>query len=109
MLTLLKGLDSTVIAMNEPKADLNALNEKGRTELAQRAYELAYHYEGEYGSCPQAVLSSIQEVLGIVDDEVIKSGHSLAGGAALSGQGTCGALVGGIMAISCRFGRPRSM
>ncbi len=38
-------------------------------------------------------------------DEVIKSSHTLAGWTALSGEGTCGALAGGIMAICFVHGR----
>lgn len=74
-------------------------------ELLKKAYDLAFKYEAEYGSCPQCVLRTIQEVLGFKIDDVIKCSHGLAGGTALSGEGTCGALVGGIMGISFVHGR----
>jgi hypothetical protein len=38
-------------------------------------------------------------------DDVIKAGHALAGGAGLSGYGTCGALSGGMMSLSFVYGR----
>ena len=73
--------------------------------LKNRAYELAFKYEAERGSCPQAVLSTIYELLQISDPETIKAADGLAGGTALSSMGSCGALVGGILAIGAVFGR----
>lgn len=74
-------------------------------ELAQQAYEKAYEYEATRGSCPQCVLSAIKETIGIVDESTIQAGDALAGGTALSAKGTCGALVGGLQAISSVVGR----
>jgi len=70
-----------------------------------KAYHLAYRYEAEIGSCPQCVLSAVKETLGIIDEHTIQASDALAGGTALSSQGTCGALVGGLMAISSVVGR----
>jgi C_GCAxxG_C_C family probable redox protein len=76
-----------------------------REEKLQKAYDLAFKYEAERGSCPQCVLSAIMETLNIGDSENIKAADALAGGSALSTQGTCGALAGGLMAISSIVGR----
>jgi C_GCAxxG_C_C family probable redox protein len=76
-----------------------------REELIQKAYDLAYKYEAERGSCPQCVFSAIMETLDIGSPETVKACDALAGGTALSTKGTCGALVGGLMAISCIVGR----
>ena len=76
-----------------------------REEKLQKAYDLAFKYEAERGSCPQCVLSAIMETLNIGSPENIKAADALAGGSALSTQGTCGALVGGLMAISTIVGR----
>ena len=76
-----------------------------REEILQKVYDLAYKYEAERGSCPQCVFSAIMEVLKIGSPETVKAADGLAGGTALSTQGTCGALVGGIMAISAVVGR----
>jgi C_GCAxxG_C_C family probable redox protein len=75
--------------------------------LAQQAYDKAMQYELDYGCCPQCVLSAIQETVGVVDDSVIKASHGLSGGGALSGQGACGALTGGLVALSAKRGRDR--
>jgi len=76
-----------------------------REEILDKAYNLAYKYEAERGSCPQCVLSAIMETLDIGDPATIKASDALAGGTALSTEGTCGALVGGLMAISTVVGR----
>ena len=75
--------------------------------LGEQAYEKALKYELDYGCCPQCVLATVQETIGIVDDQTIKASHGLSGGCALSGAGICGALTGGIMALSAKYGRDR--
>lgn len=78
-----------------------------RETLLSQVYDRAAEYEREYGYCPQAVLAAIQDEFGIVEDGTIQASHSLAGGGALCGDGTCGGLVGGMMAIASAFGRRR--
>ena len=79
-----------------------------KQDLAQRAYDKAMKYELDYGCCPQCVLSAIQETVGVIDDSVIKASHGLSGGGALSGEGACGALTGGLVALSAKRGRDRA-
>jgi C_GCAxxG_C_C family probable redox protein len=80
-----------------------------REALVQEAYERALDYELEFGCCPQCVLASVQETVGkdYITDEIIKASHGLSGGGGLVGMGACGALTGGLMALSARFGRER--
>lgn len=78
-----------------------------RQALAQQAYDKALQYELDYGCCPQCVLAAVQETVGVIDDSVIKASHGLSGGGALSGKGACGALTGGLVALSARRGRDR--
>lgn len=75
--------------------------------LAEQAYHKAMQYELDYGCCPQCVLATVQETVGYVDDNTIKASHGLSGGGGLMGQGACGALTGGLMAISAKYGRER--
>jgi len=79
---------------------------ENREILLKKAYDLAFKYEAERGSCPQCVFSAIYETLGIGSEDTIKALDGLAGGTALSAEGTCGALIGGIAAISSIVGRP---
>ncbi len=78
---------------------------KDFTTLQQKAYDLASTYEAERGSCPQAVLAAVMETIDIGDEHTIKAADGLAGGTSLSAEGTCGALVGGILAIGAVVGR----
>ncbi|MFA5082850.1 MAG: C-GCAxxG-C-C family protein [Hydrogenophilaceae bacterium] len=75
--------------------------------LAQQAYDKALQYELDYGCCPQCVLAAVQETVGVIDDSVIKASHGLSGGGGLSGKGACGALTGGLVALSAKRGRDR--
>ncbi|UCG03747.1 MAG: C_GCAxxG_C_C family protein, partial [Candidatus Heimdallarchaeota archaeon] len=53
----------------------------------------------------QCVLAAIKDTVGVVIDDVIKAAHGLSGGGSLMGIGTCGALAGGLVAFSCKYGR----
>lgn len=76
--------------------------------MPEKAYALAYEFEQKYGACSQCVIAALQETIGGVDDTVFKAAHALAGGGAKTGQGTCGALAGGMMSISAIYGRERT-
>lgn len=83
------------------------MNSAAKAALAEEAYERALNYEIEFGCCPQCVLASVQEVIGYVTDDTIKASHGLSGGGGLMGDGACGAITGGLMALSSRTGRER--
>ena len=74
-------------------------------ELMQKAYDLGFRYEAERGSCPQCVLAAVRETINGVDTETIRAADALAGGSALSTEGTCGALAGGLLALGACAGR----
>nr|VFJ57648.1 MAG: C_GCAxxG_C_C family probable redox protein [Candidatus Kentron sp. FM]VFJ58114.1 MAG: C_GCAxxG_C_C family probable redox protein [Candidatus Kentron sp. FM] len=84
------------------------MEKNAKQALAEEAYEKASRYERDYGCCPQCVLMAVQETVGLVDDNTIKASHGLAGGGGLTARGTCGALVGGLMALSAKRGRGRN-
>ncbi len=77
-------------------------------QVPERAYALGFEFEQKYTNCAQCVLAALQQVMGGIDDEVFKAANTLAGGGALTTKGTCGALSGGMMAISTRYGRDRA-
>ncbi len=76
-----------------------------KEEILDEVYDLAFKYEAEIGSCPQCVLAALMETLDVGDTNTIKAVDAMAGGTALSTEGTCGALVGGLAAISSIVGR----
>ncbi len=82
-------------------------SEAEKEALAEEAWQRALDYELEFGCCPQCVLAVVQELLGGVSDDLIKASHGLSGGCALEGKGACGALSGGLVALSTRAGRDR--
>jgi len=84
---------------------VKCLVESDKENLMKRAYDLGFNFEREYGSCPQCVFAAVSEVLGKGSDEIFKAIDGLAGGLGRSGDGTCGALSGGVAAISRRYGR----
>jgi C_GCAxxG_C_C family probable redox protein len=76
-----------------------------REEILDKVYKLAYKYEAERGSCPQCVLGALYETIGVGDPKTIQASDAMAGGSALTTEGTCGALVGGLLAIGSIVGR----
>jgi C_GCAxxG_C_C family probable redox protein len=78
---------------------------KQRNDILEEVYHRAFSYEARLGSCPQCVLAALYETLDIGDESIIQASQGLAGGTALSSKGTCGALAGGIIAMSSLVGR----
>jgi len=76
-------------------------------DLAEQAYQKAFHYELNFGCCPQCVLAAVKETVGgdVISDGTIKASHGLSGGGALCGEGVCGALSGGLVALGAKRGR----
>lgn len=83
------------------------MDQEQRAVLAQQAYDKAMQYELDYGCCPQCVLATVQETLGLIEDQTIKASHGLSGGGGLLGEGICGALSGALLALSAKYGRDR--
>ena len=75
-----------------------------RDELIKKASQLAFEYERDFGGCAQCVLAAIKDSVGVVSDDVFQAATGLAGGVGLQGR-ACGALTGGVMALSSFFGR----
>jgi hypothetical protein len=74
-------------------------------DILKEVYHRAFTYEARLGSCPQCVLAALYEILNIGNESIFQASQGLAGGTALSSKGTCGALAGGIIAISFLVGR----
>jgi C_GCAxxG_C_C family probable redox protein len=75
--------------------------------ILEKVYETAKAYELKSGGCAQCTIAAIFDVLGVEDDGVFKAATGMADGVGLTGDGHCGALSGGTMAISYFFGRNR--
>jgi C_GCAxxG_C_C family probable redox protein len=78
-----------------------------KEEMLEEVFKRAKSYELRGGNCAQCSLSAIFEVLDVEDDNVVRAATGFADGVGLSGDGHCGALSGGTMAISYFFGRKK--
>lgn len=81
--------------------------EKSKDEILDKAFQRAKQHEMESGGCPQCTLAGIFEALDIENVDVFRAATGLADGVGLTGDGHCGALSGGAMAISYLFGRKK--
>ncbi len=78
-----------------------------RYPQAQKAFDLAQQYEKKCTGCAQSTLAGIFDALDIQNDDVFKAASGMADGLGLTGNGSCGALVGAALAIGYLFGRER--
>ena len=74
-----------------------------KEKLLDRIAWDAYYNDRVYQGCSRAVLYALQTHLNLGTREVLIASAPLSGGVARMGE-TCGALLGGIMAIGLRFG-----
>ena len=81
---------------------------KSKEELASQAYSLGEKYEKECTGCAQTTIAAVFDALSIENNDVFKAASGLADGLGLTGDGACGALVGGSMVIGYLFGRERN-
>ena len=78
-----------------------------RVDTLQKAHDYAKRHELESGGCAQCCLAGVFEALGVeIDDGLFMAATGLADGVGLTGDGHCGALSGGVLAIGYFFGRP---
>jgi hypothetical protein len=73
--------------------------------LAQKAYDLGYKYEGQYGGCPQATMRALQDVYDELDPDVFQAISGFTAGGGIEGDGMCGAYAASIYFLSSKCGR----
>jgi C_GCAxxG_C_C family probable redox protein len=76
-----------------------------KEEILEKAYRLGKVYEKKCTGCAQTAIAAIFEALVIWNEDVFKAASGLADGLGLTGDGSCGALVGGSMVIGYLYGR----
>ncbi|MHA1377343.1 MAG: C-GCAxxG-C-C family protein [Candidatus Helarchaeota archaeon] len=81
--------------------------ENEKEEILEKAFVLGKKYEKKCTGCGQTTLAAIFESLGIWNDEVFKAASGLADGMGLTGDGTCGALIGASMVVGYLVGRDK--
>ena len=78
---------------------------QSKDEILDVAFNKAKNYEMKSGGCSQCTLSGVFDALGVQNDDIFKAAAGLADGVGLTGDGHCGALSGGVLAIGYFFGR----
>ncbi len=81
--------------------------DSSKQEVQEKAFELARQYEFENGNCSQCTVCGVLEAMDMMNNDVFRSATGLADGVGLTGDGHCGALSGGALAIGFVFGRKR--
>ncbi len=81
------------------------MTKQSKEKILEKAFELGQKFEKKNTGCAQTSIAAIFQALGIWNDDVFKAGSGLADGLGLTGDGSCGALVGASMVISYLFGR----
>jgi C_GCAxxG_C_C family probable redox protein len=76
-----------------------------RDEIFSKAYELGKKYEKKCTGCAQTAIAAIFESLNIWNEDVFRAASGLADGLGLTGDGSCGGLVGASMVIGYIYGR----
>lgn len=75
-----------------------------KEQLLRKIEQDAYDNEVLYWGCSQAVLGALQRHLNLGNNEVFRAASAFAGGVGMMRE-ACGALLGGVMAISSAYGR----
>jgi len=81
--------------------------EKSQHEIKDHVFDLAKKYELENQNCAQCVFAAVTESLGMENKDIFRAATGFADGVGLTGEGQCGAISGGVMAIGYLFGRQR--
>ncbi|MFC1982874.1 C-GCAxxG-C-C family protein [Chloroflexota bacterium] len=89
-----------------PLQKAREMSKEEREQLIKTIEESARDNEIKYYGCSQAVLGALQQYLDIGCDETFKAATAFAGGVGRMRE-ACGALCGGVMAISVAYGRAR--
>ncbi|TFF90812.1 MAG: C_GCAxxG_C_C family protein [Promethearchaeota archaeon] len=79
--------------------------EMKKDEILSKAYELGRKYERKCTGCAQTSIAAIFEALNVWNEDVFRAASGLADGLGLTGDGSCGALVGASMVIGYLYGR----
>jgi hypothetical protein len=90
--------------------------EKTKEEIIKKAYELGVEYEAKYKGCCESTFLAIVDALRwggleIVPEDMEEKLYSgiclLTAGVCFTGEGTCGAVTGSVMAIGLALGIPK--
>lgn len=90
---------------NKANSEVDITEEYEKVAIIKKAYELGFEYELTIKGCAQCTLAALFDVTGKPQDILFQAAGGLAGGMALSGDGSCGGYTGGIMLMGSFIGR----
>jgi C_GCAxxG_C_C family probable redox protein len=76
-------------------------------EALDAVFQRARDYERRCTGCAQSTVAAALDSLGLEADDVFRAASGLADGIGLTGDGSCGALTGGVMVLGLVQGRKR--
>jgi C_GCAxxG_C_C family probable redox protein len=98
------GLEEVARRIEGAQYDTRRVEPGAGEKLLDRVAWAAYYNDRVYEGCSRCVLQALQNHLHLGDGGALRASTALAGGVARMGE-TCGALIGGIMAIGLVLGR----
>ena len=73
--------------------------------IIRKAFELGFKYEKTFRGCAQCTLATFFELTGKTEPILFQAASGLSGGIAISGDGSCGGYIGGVLYMSSLIGR----
>lgn len=98
------SLEEVAKRIERARYDTREIEPGSREKLLDRVAWAAYYNDRVYEGCSRAVLQALQCHLHLEDGGALKASTALAGGIARMGE-SCGALIGGMMAIGLVQGK----
>src|SRR5450756_1445233 len=74
-------------------------------ERQEQAYQIAFQFERDYGSCSQATMKALQDTLEHPDPVLFRAAGVFTGGGACEGDGSCGAFSAAALFLGTIYGR----
>jgi len=88
-------------------AKISKISPEEKKQLIKKIGQDAHDNEMTNMGCSQTTLAALQKHLDLEEPATFKAASGLAGGVARTGEGACGALAAGVIAISLIYGRDK--
>ncbi len=79
--------------------------EADRHRIIASAYELGFSHEKKIRGCGQCTIKALLDMTGRDDPGLFKAASGLSGGIGITGDGSCGGYIGGVLFLSSLVGR----
>ncbi len=83
----------------------NIKGEKDNIDIVKKAYNRGFINEATIRGCAQCALKALAEVTGKLDKNLFQAASGLSGGIAITGDGSCGGYIAGVLFMGSYAGR----